>query len=252
MTSIVLGQGWGTAVTNAPEPTPVADEMLLRVLLAVEALQATFAQLPTPQVHLEPNDFTDIVTAVQDLKGPNGPSAEDIALAIREVLVPALTPARAEPDLAGKKMLEVLERLDFRMKGQIISGGPGAVRLTNTADQAVPVTGAVTNLYQDSLTKQAFCATYTSSGDHDAVTPTTGNKIRLLYVTFTASSDNTLSNAVSVGWGTTGGAISTELYRAYAAGHGAVFDGAVNQSLIVNTQTAEKVLFTAHYQEVTP
>lgn len=110
---------------------------------------------------------------------------------------------------------------------------------------------SVRNYYADSTSKLALCTTLSSSGDHTLITPATGNRIRILYVTFTPSSDNTAANLVKVGYGTTGGAISNELYRAYAAGHGAVFEGTANQSVIVNTQTAEAVAFTFHYQEIT-
>lgn len=128
----LLGSGW---VVPAPLAVPDPSETLLaRVLLAVEALQATFAQMPAPIIELQPNDFTDIVTAVQDLKGPNGPSAADIAAAIKEVLAPTPAPAT---DAVTPALVKALEQLDFRMKGMGGSGGVGGTVATISNDVAV-------------------------------------------------------------------------------------------------------------------
>lgn len=104
-------------------------------------------------------------------------------------------------------------------------------------------------LYSYVPTKQAYCTTLQASGDHVLVTPATGNRLRLLYVTFTPSSDNTNSNLVKLGFGATG--VDLELYRAYAAGHGAPFEGTKNQSITCNTATAESVAVTVHFVEFT-
>lgn len=140
--SVTLGSGWATPlepVWDVPDPT---DDMLAKVLIAVEALQSTFAAMPAPVVNLEPQDFTDIVTAVQDLKGPNGPTASEIAQAVRDALT-GVMPAVAAQDTMMPALLAALEKLDFRMKGVSGSGGGGSLS-PDITDRASRLLGTVT------------------------------------------------------------------------------------------------------------
>lgn len=132
---VTLGSGWAPKVEVAlPEPIYTPPDPTLMVLEAVALLREGLANLPVPVVHVEPQDLTDIVTAVAGLHGPTGPSASDIAAAVREALAPSLE--REEPETA-RKMLEALERLDFRMKGQGMSGVGGTVATISSISDVV-------------------------------------------------------------------------------------------------------------------
>lgn len=100
--------------------------------------------------------------------------------------------------------------------------------------------------------KLAAVATYSSGGNHDLLTPGPGKQIRVYWLSWIPNGDNTSANLVDIGFGTTGGAISTPLYRAYAMAHWEQFTGQVDESLIVTTQNAEPVAVTVHYREITP
>jgi len=105
--------------------------------------------------------------------------------------------------------------------------------------------------YRFSGGKTAYATTILASGNTNLVTPASGQRIQVYWLSFLPSSDNTAANLVKIGFGTTGGAISTELYRATAMAHWELFTGSANQSLIVNTGTAEAVYITVHYREIT-
>lgn len=128
---VTLGSGWQPRLPPEPEVLP---DPTLAVLEAVALLREGLANLPVPVVHVAPQDLTDIVTAVSSLHGPTGPSASDIAAAVREALAPSLE--REEPETA-RKMLEALERLDFRMKGQGMSGVGGTVATISSISDVV-------------------------------------------------------------------------------------------------------------------
>lgn len=100
--------------------------------------------------------------------------------------------------------------------------------------------------------KQSYVFTYTSAGNHDAVVPASGKKIRVYWVSFIPNSGATESNVVSVGFGNSGGGIDSgqEFYRNYAQGHYELFEGATNKSVIISTENSEKIVGTIHYQEV--
>lgn len=105
--------------------------------------------------------------------------------------------------------------------------------------------------YRFSGGKTAYSNSIASSGDHSIITPASGKRIQVYWIAFVPSSDNTAANLVKLGFGTTGGAISTELYRGYALAHWELFTGTANQSFIVNTATAETVGVVVHYKEIT-
>jgi hypothetical protein len=239
--NLVLGQDW--LAPELPPPDAVLERsqevaLLLEMRDTLQGIQAAILGVPQPQVQ----DLTELTQAVTALKPDL--SAEQIGAAVAAAI---RLPEPQTIDLSALgEVSQALSKLDFRMKG---TGGGGSLS-PDITDRGSRLLGQVTNTYADSLSKSAYCTTYASSGNHDAITPGAGRKIRLLYVTFTPSSDNTLANTVSVGFGTAGGSIAIELYRAYAAGHGTPFEGNPDQSVIVNTATAEAVAFTAHYQEI--
>ena len=136
--------------------------------------------------------------------------------------------------------------------------------LTNTELRAtaVPIssTTLATSAKQDTMItdldyrfsggKSAYSTTIAASGNTNLITPASGNRIQLYWLSFIPSSDNANANLLKVGFGTTGGSISTELYRATVVSHWEVFTGTANQSLIINTATAEAVHGTVHYKEI--
>jgi hypothetical protein len=86
------------------------------------ALPPAPLELPAPQVTVTAPDLTDIVTAVQSLHG-TGPTPEDIARAIADVLAPARSDDGGE---ALRAVAEGLKLLDHRLQGmgrQAYGGG---------------------------------------------------------------------------------------------------------------------------------
>lgn len=80
------------------------------------------APLELPPITVPAPDLTDIVTAVTNLNG-TGPTADEIARAIADVLAPQRVDTGAE---ALGEVARALEKLDFRLKGigkQAYGGG---------------------------------------------------------------------------------------------------------------------------------
>lgn len=97
--------------------------------------------------------------------------------------------------------------------------------------------------------KSTYGTVITTAGDHDAITPPSGERIRVLWVAFIPDADNAASNLVQMGFGTTGGSIAGQpKYVGYAMAHWEPFTGTVNQSFIINTETVEPVAITVHYE----
>ena len=145
--SIVLGASEAFAPTPLPEPEPPKDTRHEELLLALAQLREQLGQLPTPEVHVDPVDLTDIVTAVNGLR-PNA-TADDIADAVKRVLIPALpqVSARGVSDDLAEAIRDLKESLDFRLQG--IGRSYGASGPSNISDNAgrqlgiVSVTGPV-------------------------------------------------------------------------------------------------------------
>jgi hypothetical protein len=99
------------------------------LLIAVTLLRDAVVNQPVPVVNVESQDLSDIVQAVQGLAGPHSDlTATDIAEAVREVIAGS-EPTEAEPEWV-EKLLEALEKLDFRMKGMGGAGGVGGTVAT--------------------------------------------------------------------------------------------------------------------------
>lgn len=94
--------------------------------------------------------------------------------------------------------------------------------------------------------KTAYCTTLIAAGDNTVLTPTSGKALRVVWVSAIPSSDNTNANLVKFKFGTGG----TPFYIAYAVAHWEVFQGAVNQALVVNCATSEAVSVSIHYREI--
>jgi len=89
-------------------------------------------------------------------------------------------------------------------------------------------------------------AQVTTTGDTTVHTPAAGKAIVLYWVSAINDPDATSSPLISIGFS----GASTYLYSAYAIAHWEVFQGAVDQSLVVNLDGPGAVAFTMHYQEV--
>ena len=156
--TLQLGKEWAARPrdTNLPVPEPVSQ-----VMLAIAALREGLENMPAPVVKVEPQDLSDIVTAVQGLNGPTGVTPQDIAAAVRDVLVPALD--KPVDEAWQPQMLNALEKLNFRLQGlgAARGGGPSSIEvtrspaLTDTQLRAtpVPVSGTVSTGLQQGLTR---------------------------------------------------------------------------------------------------
>jgi hypothetical protein len=141
-------------------------DYLQSVWQALRRIEAALSGLviPPPEVSVTapPPDLADIVTAVTSLKP--GPSAEDIARALADVLVPNRDSAAGDEALG--QVARALEKLDFRLQGmgtQAYGGGSvtlqrgqvvgisnwdempptsvGTVEITNDVGNPIPVSG---------------------------------------------------------------------------------------------------------------
>lgn len=116
------------------------NDLLRSIWAALNRLEeAVGALVVAPVVNVDPPDLGDIVTAVTGLKP--GPSAEEIARAIAEVLrFP--TP---EPDESLAKVALALEKLSNQLKGvgnSARGGGGGSVSVQPAANSNVSVVPA--------------------------------------------------------------------------------------------------------------
>jgi len=121
------------------------DQWLQSVWMALRRIEDNLALPPAPlelpPVRVEPPDLSAIVTAVQSLNG-TGPTAEDIARAIKDVLAPQAQPTGSE---ALGEVAEALKNLDFRLKGMGTQAyGGGSVSLTPQAMTALSPTATST------------------------------------------------------------------------------------------------------------
>jgi hypothetical protein len=108
--------------------TLTVEQLLQSIWAALRRIEDNMAlppaplELPSvPAIHVEAPDLTDIVTAVTSLNG-TGPTAEDIAEAIRNVLLPSITPP---PDITTE-LTEAMKEVAWRLKGvgaQAYGGG---------------------------------------------------------------------------------------------------------------------------------
>lgn len=135
-------------------PELTDNEVLRSIWAALRRIEDNLAlppaplELPVPVVHVPAPDLADVVNAVTALQP--GPSAEQIARALADVLAPAL-PASQGADALGE-VARALEKLDFRLKGmgtQAYGGGsvtlqPGqTVGVSNWGE--MPTSGGLTN-----------------------------------------------------------------------------------------------------------
>lgn len=109
--------------------TLTSEELLQSIWMALRRIEDNLALPPAPlelpPIQIPEPDLAAIVTAVNGLKP--GPTAEEIAAAIAATLTP--TPNR---DPVIDKIVEALQKLDFRMQAQQNFGG-GQVSLTPQA-----------------------------------------------------------------------------------------------------------------------
>ena len=121
--SILLGSGF-TPADYEPEPVTKpseADVAALRLELVLEALEGlrdSLTNLPRPEVFIDAPDLSAIVTAVNGLKP--GADADEIAAAVVRQIAPMSAPAT--PDALYPELIDVLKKLDFRMKGSGTTG----------------------------------------------------------------------------------------------------------------------------------
>ena len=99
--------------------------------------------------------------------------------------------------------------------------------------------------YRYSGGKSSYGAVLSTSGDTAVLTPASGKRIRVFWVSLIPNSDNTVANLVTVKF------TSTVLYLGYAIAHWEVFTGSTDEVLTVNLANAQPVAFTVHYQEIT-
>lgn len=143
------------------------------------------------------------------------------------------------------------------------SGGSGLIVVPVANADGTPIAGTsggaleTTQLgvkadldYRYSGGKTAVSRTIAASGNTDLIVPAAGHHLEIYWISFIPNSDNVASNLVKLGFGTSLGAITTELYRSYAMAHWELFVGGTDQAFIINTGTAEPVAVTVHYKEI--
>lgn len=148
-----------------------------QTLRRIESAIGARMEIPAPQVNVAAPDLTDIVSAVTSLNG-TGPTAEDIARAIADVIAP---PQTASPDGAEAlgQVARALEKLDFRLKGvgtQAYGGGS----VTLLPNQSVGIAGSVP-VRDQSLVPLGFVQVVTS-GSATLLSPPGGAVYALIQV----------------------------------------------------------------------
>jgi hypothetical protein len=92
--------------------------------------------------------------------------------------------------------------------------------------------------------KLSATAQVTAAGDTTVLTPSAGMALRVYWVSAINDPDASQSPRIIVKFG------STELYRAYAIAHWEIFQGQVDQPLVVNLDQSGDVAVTVHYTQV--
>lgn len=147
-----------------------------QTLRRIESGLAARMEIPAPQVNVAAPDLTDIVSAVTSLNG-TGPTAEDIARAIADVIAP---PQTASPDGAEAlgQVARALEKLDFRLKGVGTQAyGGGSVSLL--PNQSVAVANQLIPAAYDEIV-----LTYTGDNVTGAVYKQAGATVATLTMTY--------------------------------------------------------------------
>lgn len=85
------------------------------------------------------------------------------------------------------------------------------------------------------------------AGDTVLIDPAAGRRIRVYWVSAIPNPDNGSANLVQFKFGA-----NPSFYASYALSHWEVFDGGIDENLIVNLQNAQPVAITVHYREITP
>lgn len=155
------------------------------------------------------------------------------------------------PDTSNHAMLTMSQLI-----GQTTGGGGGLVPVkvnpsgTLTADVSGSTGVGVTGIAADTFSPRyvdavkSFAQQITTSTD---ITPTAGKRIRVLWVAFVPSPDNTTANLVTVSYPTTG----KTLYVGYAMAHWQRFDdGATNEAVHIGLANTQPVAVTVHYEEL--
>lgn len=117
----------------------------------------------------------------------------------------------------------------------------GALVVTGAGDAALEVTQP--SRYGGG--KTPVTATVTASGDNTILTPGTGNKIQLYWISAINDPDDSTSPLIKIKLG------GVELYRVYAIAHWEIFTGPTNGALVINLDSTAAVAVTAHYLETT-
>lgn len=92
--------------------------------------------------------------------------------------------------------------------------------------------------------RSSYSVVLSSAGVHQAVTPSAGKSIEVVWVAFIPNSDNPVSNLVSVG------TANQTWYTGYAIAHWEIFNGGVDEPITVTTENEHQVAVTIHYKEV--
>lgn len=123
---------------------------------------------------------------------------------------------------------------------------PQTDALTDAELRAAPVDVADPNTQRRfGGAKLAYSGLLTS--DHLIDPSAVGNAIRVLWVAFVPSPDNSAANLVQVGFNG-----DVPFYTGYALAHWEVFEGAPDQAVLIDLATAEPVAVTVHYEEFVP
>jgi hypothetical protein len=91
--------------------------------------------------------------------------------------------------------------------------------------------------------KNALVTTVVNSGDTTILTPTSGKALTVYWISAVVDPDQTSTPLIKIKLGT------VEIYRVYVLAHWEPFTGAVNDTLVVNLQTASEVAVTVHWTE---
>ncbi len=174
-----------------------------------------------------------LVVSVSNSAG-GGASEATLATRASEATLEAVRVLLAAEDFASETKLEAV---------RVLLAGTLAVSVA-----ALPLpAGAATSALQGTRYaggKTPVTAQVTAAGDTTVYTPAAGKRVRLFWVSAINDPDQSVSPRIIVKF-----AGGTELYRAAALAHWEIFEGALNEAVVVNLDQAADVAVTLHLQE---
>jgi hypothetical protein len=249
VSGVSLGEGWLRPLPVAEEVEP--DDAELKALLS--RLSELLQTPPAPVIVTAP----DVLVPPPDM----GLVADAVSAAITGALARITTPPDNSSEVLGAlaqiaghfdSLGKRLSTMDKRIIASGSSGGgtavgpfPLALSANGPGTTAQPLAVAGSSDERWAGGHSTVATVISAAGDTTLVTPSSGHRLRVVWVSALPSPDNTAANRIRVRFDS-----SAPFYDGYAVGHWEPFDGPVDGPLIINMATSEPVAVNVHYREL--